>query len=197
MRPYFLYFSIITVCSVIISFVATLVTGFPFISCFGYSWFAIVLVILVDALTATVCRLLPKRCANFEKKRFSVSKKEKKFYEKLKIRKWKDFVPEIGQFTGFRKNKLENPQSIEYVERFLMEACYGEIGHFFSFFTGFLIVLLFPVFPGWWYFSVPVAVINLLMNIPSFFILRYNFYKLQVLHARLLKKQARKQKTED
>ena len=193
MIPYILYLSIITVCSVVISVITSLTAGFSFMLAFGYSWLAIVLVVLVDGLTATACRLLPKKCANHQKKFFQVSKKEKSFYEKLKIRKWKDLVPEIGQFTGFRKNKLENPQSVEYVERFLMEACYGEIGHFTSFFTGFLILLLFPLFKGWLYFAIPVAVINLLMNMPSYFILRYNFYKLQVLRTSLLKKQARKQ----
>lgn len=193
MIPYILYLSIITVCSVVISVITSLTAGFSFMLAFGYSWLAIILVVLVDGLTATGCRLLPKKCANYEKKFFSVSKKEKSFYEKLKIRKWKDLVPEIGQFTGFRKNKLENPQSVEYVERFLMEACYGEIGHFTSFFTGFLILLLFPLFSGWLYFAIPVAVINLLMNMPSYFILRYNFYKLQILRTSLLKKHARKQ----
>ena len=191
MIPYILYLGIIAFCSLIISVVATLTTAIPFISCFGYSWMAIVSVILVDAITATACRLLPKKCANHEKKFFTVSKKEKNFYEKLKIHKWKDLVPEIGQFTGFRKNKLENPQSVEYIERFLLEACYGEIGHFTSFFTGFLILLLFPLFEGWLIFSIPVAVINLLMNAPSYFILRYNAYKLEVLRASLLKKQRR------
>ena len=186
-----LYLSIITAFSFIISGVVTLIYDAFFFVVFGYTWLAIVAVILIDGLTATVCRLLPKKCANHEKKIFQVSAKEKKFYEKLKIRKWKDRVPEIGQFTGFRKNKLENPQSVEYIERFLLEACYGEIGHFTSFFTGFLILLLFPLFEGWLIFSIPVAVINLLMNAPSYFILRYNAYKLEVLRASLLKKQRR------
>ena len=158
---------------------------------FGYTWLEIILVMLVDGLTATVCRLLPAKCANHEKKIFQVSAKEKKFYEKLKIRKWKDKVPEIGQFTGFRKNKLENPQSVEYVERFLLEACYGELGHFCSFFTSFLIVLLFPITKYWWAISLPVATIIALMNLPSFFILRYNSYKLEILRKSNLKKQAR------
>ena len=196
MRPYLLYLIIIGICSVIINLIATLITGFSFIFSFGCTWIASLVVVLVDALTATICRLLPKSCADFTKKRFAVSKKEKKFYEKLKIRKWKDFVPEIGQFTGFRKNKLENPQSVEYLERFLTEICYGEIGHFASFFTGFLILLLFPMFSSWWYYALPVAVINLVMNLPSFFILRYNSYKLQILRESLIKKQARNQEKE-
>ena len=186
-----LYLSIITAFSFIISGVVTLIYDAFFFVVFGYTWLAIVAVVLIDGLTATVCRLLPKKCANHEKKIFQVSAKEKKFYEKLKIRKWKDSVPEIGQFTGFRKNKLENPQSVEYVERFLLEACYGEIGHFVSLFSGFLIVLLFFIAEYFWLIALCVAFINALMNLPSFCILRYNSYKLEVLRKSNLKKQAR------
>ncbi len=186
-----LYFSIITVFSFIISGVVALIYDAFFFVVFGYTWLAIVAVVLIDGLTATVCRLLPKKWANHEKKIFQVSAKEKKFYEKLKIRKWKDGVPEIGQFTGFRKNKLENPQSVEYVERFLLEVCYGEIGHFVSLFSGFLIVLLFFIAEYFWLIALCVAFINTLMNLPSFCILRYNSYKLEVLRKSNLKKQAR------
>lgn len=186
-----LYLSIITAFSFIISGVVTLIYDAFFFVVFGYTWLAIVAVILIDGLTATVCRLLPKKCANHEKKIFQVSAKEKKFYEKLKIRKWKDRVPEIGQFTGFRKNKLENPQSVEYLERFLLEACYGEIGHFVSLFSGFLIVLLFFITEYFWLIALCVAFINALMNLPSFCILRYNSYKLEILRKSNLKKQAR------
>lgn len=186
-----LYLSIITAFSFIISGVVTLIYDAFFFVVFGYTWLAIVAVVLIDGLTATVCRLLPKKWANHEKKIFQVSAKEKKFYEKLKIRKWKDKVPEIGQFTGFRKNKLENPQSVEYLERFLLEACYGEIGHFVSLFSGFLIVLLFFIAEYFWLIALCVAFINALMNLPSFCILRYNSYKLEILRKSNLKKQAR------
>ncbi|MBQ8684551.1 MAG: hypothetical protein IJ514_00050 [Clostridia bacterium] len=188
-----LYLAIIAVCSVLIATIASLVFDASFFLLFGYTWLAIVVVMLLDGLTATVCRLLPAKCADHEKKIFQVSAGEKKFYERLKIRKWKDKVPEIGQFTGFRKNKLEDPKSIAYLDRFLLEACYGEIGHFVSLFAGFLILLMFPITEYWWAISVPVAVINALLNLPSFFILRYNSYKLEILRRSNLKKQAREQ----
>ncbi len=186
-----LYLSIITAFSLIIAGAVTLVYGEFFFAVLGYTWVAIIAVMLIDGLTATISRLLPAKCANHEKKIFQVFAREKKFYEKLKIRKWKDKVPEIGQFTGFRKNKLENPQSVEYIERFLLEICYGEIGHFFSLFTGFLIVLLSPIKTYFWCVALPVAFINALMNLPSFFILRYNSYKLEILRKSLLRKRAR------
>ena len=181
MIPYLIYLSIISTASLFIGVSTALIFKVSFFASFGCTWLAILAVVVVDALTATLCRLLPGKCANPEKKVFNVSNKEKRFYEKLKIRKWKDLVPEIGQFTGFRKNQIVDPKSVEYLDRFLAEICYGEIGHIVSVFTGF-----------WISIALSVAVINALMNLPSLFILRYNSYKLKILRKNALKKQAQK-----
>ncbi len=186
-----LYLSIIAVCVAIISTVVTLIYQASFWAVLGFTVLAVVIVILVDILFATLARLQPKKSAQHDKKIFTVSAKEKKFYEKLQIRKWKDRVPEIGHFTGFRKNKIVDPKSVEYLDRFLLEICYGEIGHFYCLFGGFLILLLFPLTPMWLAISIPVAIINIFLNLPSIFILRYNSYKLEILRTANLKKQAR------
>ena len=174
----------------IVAAVVCLFGKLAFFSALGCTAFAVIIVVLVDGLTATVSRLLPASFANSQKKIFTVSKKEKLFYEKLKIRKWKDKIPEIGHFTGFRKNKIVDPKSVEYVERFLMEACYGEIGHFTSCITGFFTLLFFPLSPYWLAVAIPVAVANVFLNLPSLFILRYNSYKLEILKKNNLKRNA-------
>lgn len=188
-----LYLVIIALAVLTIAAVVALAAATAFFPVLGWTALATVVVMLVDALTATICRLLPAKCANPEKKIFQVSAKEKKFYEKLKIRKWKDRVPEIGQFTGFRKNKIVDPKSVEYLDRFLLEACYGEIGHITSCITSYLILLLFPLYKLWFAVAIPVATVSLLLNLPSFCILRYNSYKLRVLRDSNLKKQRRQQ----
>lgn len=190
-----LYLSIITICVSIIATLVTLIYNADFLPVLGYTALAVVAVILVDIIIATIARLLPKKCANHEKKVYVVPAGEKKFYEKLKIRKWKDYVPEIGHFTGFRKNKIADPKSVEYLDRFLLEICYGEIGHFFSLFFGFAILLMFPLTEMWWAISIPVAIINVLLNLPSLFILRYNSYKLEILRKSTIKKQSREKKS--
>ncbi len=192
-----LYLSIISVCALLIACFVSLAYGYGYFSMLGYTALAIVIVILIDGLVATVCRLLPARCADETKKIYAVGQKEKKFYEKLKIRSWKDKIPEIGHFTGFRKNKIVDPKSVEYLNRFLLEACYGELGHFFSVFAGFLILLLFPLTDAWLAISIPVSIINAILNLPSLFILRYNSYKLRILRNSNLKKQAREKKAHD
>ena len=160
-----LYLTIIAGCVAVISAIVSLTAKMNFLYVLGITSLAVVLVIVVDSLIATIARLLPKACANHEKKVFVVGAKEKKFYEKLKIRKWKDKVPEIGHFTGFRKNKIADPKSVEYLDRFLLEACYGEIGHFFCVFGGFLIMLLFPISKIWIPVCIPVCIVNIFLNL--------------------------------
>lgn len=140
-------------------------------------------VIAIDAITATIVRLLPNKWFNPFYKRFKVFKWEKNFYHKLGIKKWKDLVPEIGHFTGFRKNKVKEPDNNEYIYRYLMEACYGRVGHYASFYTGFLIIFLFPL-KYWNCIGLPVAIVNVIMNAMSWTILRYNTPKLIAVYKR-------------
>ena len=192
-----LYLLIIFGCSLIVAASVALWSGQNFILLFGLVAIGVVFEILVDGLVATIARLMPAKFADHTKKIYQVSAKEKKFYEKLKIRLWKDKIPEIGHFTGFRKNKLTDPQSVEYVERFLLESCYGELGHFFSLFLGFTVLLLYPLSDVWFALAIPVAIVNFFLNLPSLLVLRYNSYKLSVLRKSLLKKQQRAKKTEE
>ncbi len=190
-----LYLWIISVCSCIIAAIVSICYTENYFLTLGLVALAVVIEILIDAMVATIARLLPKKCADYNLKIYRVYAKEKQFYEKLKIRLWKDRIPEIGHFTGFRKNKLVDPKSVEYVERFLMESCYGEIGHFFSLPLGFLVMLLFPISHTWIAISIPVAIVNFFLNVPTIFVLRYNSYKLVILRNSNLKKRAR-EKTE-
>ncbi len=191
-----LYMCIIAVAVAAIALVVALIASVGYIEIVSFTALAAIAVIFLDGITAALCRVLPAKLANPEKKIFHVSPKEKKFYEKLKIRKWKDKVPEIGQFTGFRKNKLGDPKSLEYLDRFLLESSYGEIGHIVSCITSFLILLLFPLHRLWLAMAIPVAIVSALLNIPSFMILRYNSYKLRVLRDSTAKKLRRAQTQE-
>ena len=192
-----LYLLIIFGCSLVVAASVALWSGQSFLLLFGLVAIGVVFEILVDGLVATIARLMPAKLADHTKKIYQVSAKEKKFYEKLKIRLWKDKIPEIGHFTGFRKNKLAEPQSVDYVERFLLESCYGELGHFFSLFLGFTVLLLYPLSDVWFALAIPVAIVNFFLNLPSLLVLRYNSYKLSVLRKSLLKKQQRAKKSEE
>lgn len=190
-----LYLWIIFGCSLVIAASVALWSGQNFLLLFALVCVGVVFEILVDGLMATIARLLPAKCADYTKRAYQVRVEEKKFYEKLKIRKWKDKIPEIGHFTGFRKNKLMNPQSVEYVDRFLLESCYGELGHFLALFAGFAVLLLKPLSSVWVALAIPVAIVNFFLNVLPIFTLRYNSYKLVVLKKSLLKKKERTEKS--
>lgn len=145
------------------------------------------IVIAIDGLIAFIVRwLLPQRWFSHEKTFFIVRKKEKVFYEKIKIKKWKDLVPEWGSLTGFRKNKIREPNNNDYVIRYIVEANYGLTLHFFSIFAGIALLFIYPPFDL--NVALPVAIVNAILNFMPFAILRYNLSKLHVLYKFNLKK---------
>ncbi len=142
---------------------------------------------LIDAIVALIGRRLPKKWMDPNKKFFCPDKKRLQFYEKLGVKKWKDKVPELGGFTDFHKNKLSDPWNNEYVERYMLEACYGVVIHFFSPFFGFLIILLdYKMYTGWsWMWltiMLPVALVNAVLIFAPTIILKYHIPKLKMLY---------------
>ncbi len=135
-----------------------------------------VAVILVDAIVAFLIRRLPNRLFSSQSRISDVSKRECALYNRLGVRRWREKVPELGMFTGFHKNKVSEPDSIEYVKRYILEANYGAVIHFASVPLGFLIILIRP--SAALYVGIPVAIVNAVLNLLPAFILRYNLPKL-------------------
>ena len=157
---------------------------------FWYIVLAVVLttisVIAVSGFVATLVRqVLPEKW--FNEMDIKVSKKEMRFYEKLGVKKWKDLVPELGFFTGFRKNKIANPKSIEYVDRYILEINYGIYVHFVSIFASFLIVFIYPL-KYCLMFGIPVAIVSVILHLMPLFTLRYNLPKLKAIKKMLINK---------
>ena len=148
----------------------------------------VVAIIAWDGLWAfLIRRALPRSWFMPGKKIFEVSKGEHKLYNKLKIKSWKDKVPELGGFTGFHKNELKSSQSAEYLARFIMETNFGVIIHLENAILGFAICFI-PLCsaPSIW---IPIFAVNFVLSMLPVFILRYTAYTLN----RLYKKQAQKE----
>ena len=113
---------------------------------------------------------------------FTVSAKERKFYTKLKIKKWKDLVPELGLFTGFSKSEIKDSDDPEYLGRFLIESNYGVIIHIANAVLGFVIAFI-PICssPSIW---IPIYVVNFVLSILPVAILRYTSHTLAKLYQR-------------
>lgn len=154
----------------------------------------VIIVIIIDAIVATVIRKMPEKYFDYHKKIFNTTKFELKFYKLIGVKKWKEHVPELGMFTGFRKNKIANPKDPAYLARYILEACYGIIIHFWSVPASFLIMLFdFKMYTGnsnlWLCVAMPVAIVNAILIVLPAFILKYNLPKLVRLYEISIKKE--------
>ena len=149
----------------------------------------------LDGLLAFVINKMPNRWFGVENRLYRVSEREKTLYKKLKVRLWKDKVWELGGLGGFSKKALLSPDDPAYIERFIIECNKGVLTHRLSYPIGFLAMLTLP---GVCAFSIalPVATVNLFLNILPTLALRYNTPKLKSMLQRLQRKALKKQTLE-
>ena len=127
--------------------------------------YLIICVIIIDAIVAIIIRKLPEKHFDYHKKVFQNNERQKKFYKFIKVSKWKEKVPELGMFTGLRKKKIDNPNDPSYLNKFILEACYGVIIHYVTFPASFLVILCdFKMYGGgsnlFLTIGLPVAIVN-------------------------------------
>ncbi len=164
------------------------------------SWYYIIIAVIwctalqfaLDGLIAILINKMPNRWFGVENRLFFVSEREKTLYKKLKVRLWKDKVWELGGLGGFSKKFLREPDNPQYIERFIIECNKGVATHRLSYPVGFLAMLTVT---GVCAFSIalPVALVNLFLNILPTLALRYNTPKLRSILQRLNRKARRKQ----
>lgn len=160
-----------------------------------------IIAILLDALVALIIRKMPEKYFQKDKGIFRTTEKEMKFYNFIKVQKWKDYVPELGSFTGFHKNKVANPFDNEYIARFILEARYGIAIHFYSVPVSFLLILLdWKMYIGqsniWLTIALPVAIINAILIVLPAFVLKHNLPRLLRIYNNNIDLQRRKAERE-
>lgn len=149
----------------------------------------IIFQVVVDGAFAIFGRLLPSSLFSPKSSFYNVPNFERKFYEFIKIRKWKDKVLELGGISGFSKSKITDGKNTEYLYKFIEESNRGIVIHFLGVFVGFLLMLVFPKQFAMC-ISFPIAVVNAILNILPIFVLRYNVPKLKVAYNRACKQTA-------
>ncbi len=131
-----------------------------------------------DGIIATfIRRALPNKWYDYKVEWRKVSQKECKFYDALHIKAWKDKVLELGVFTSFSKKKIENPRSREYLEQFILECNYGWSIHLWNAVLGFALIFVYPK-AFWLPVMLPACIINFVLGMLPFMILRYNLPRL-------------------
>ncbi len=159
------------------------------------TWYNIIILVVVctalqfalDGIIAIIINKMPDKLFGADNSLYNVSEFEKNLYKNLKVRNWKDKVWELGGLGGFSKKNLANPNSPEYIEKFIIECNKGVLTHRLSYPIGFLPMLFIPNICAF-SIALPVAMVNLFLNILPTLILRYNTPKLQAMLKRLNRK---------
>lgn len=108
-----------------------------------------------------------------------------KWYQrKLKIKSWKDRLPQKVPEGGFSKEHLDGV-SVEYLNQFILETCRGEWIHFSNALLGILFLLFAPPL-----FKIPCALLIFLGHLPYVAIQRYNRFRLVRYRDRLVRQSA-------
>ena len=168
----------------------------------NYSWYVYVLAVagaamaavIVDGLTAWIIRSLPEKLFRYETRLRRITGRKLRLFKALKVKKWKEKVPELGMFTNFRKNKLADPRSPGYVARYILEACYGIVIHYASVPASFLILLPAALIMRdglniCLCVALPAAVVNAILIVLPAFVLESNLPALVRVYERLVNKE--------
>lgn len=155
-------------------------------------WYFVILLVTVctavqfalDGMVAILINKLPDNWFGVDNPWFRVSETEKRLYKKWKVRKWKDKIWELGGLGGFSKKNLAQPGSPAYIEKFIVECNKGVLTHRLSYPIGFLPMLLIPNICALT-IALPVAMVNLFLNILPTIALRYNTPKLKTILQRM------------
>ena len=107
-----------------------------------------------------------------------------KWYQKhLKIKKWKDRLPQHIGKEGFSKKNFTTV-SLGYIDDFILETCRGEWDHSRNCIYGLISLAISPPIVGFVF-----LLITLLLNVPFIIIQRYNRFRLQALRQKVLKQE--------
>ena len=182
-----LYLSVIGIAMLLIS-IANILFGIA-------SWYYVIIAVVwctalqfaLDGGIALLINKLPDKWFGVENRLYHVSESEKKLYKKLKVRLWKDKVWELGGLGGFSKKEFLDPNNPAYIEKFIIECNKGVLTHRLSYPIGFLAMLTLPNTCAFT-IAIPVAIVNLFLNILPTLALRYNTPMLKNALRRLKRK---------
>ncbi|MBQ9746660.1 MAG: hypothetical protein IJW21_07525 [Clostridia bacterium] len=141
----------------------------------------------LDGIIALLINKMPDRYFGTDNPMYRVSEAEKKFYKKIKVRLWKDKIWELGGLGGFSKKNLKAPDDPAYIEKFIIECNKGVLTHRLSYPVGFLAMLTLPSACAFTV-ALPIAAVNLFLNVLPTLALRYNTPMLHSVLKRLKKK---------
>ena len=126
---------------------------------------------------------------NHRRRFYRVSEREMKFYRKIRLPMWKDYLPQHN--TDFDKRHLPRNFDMEYLRRYIFVTCRSEVIHYVIGIVGFLSVTLSRLSEDvelWRDIYTLMASLDAIGNMPFAMIQRYNRYRLERLASRMQQK---------
>lgn len=156
------------------------------------AWYEILISVLLctalqfalDGMLALLINKLPDRWFGVDNPLYAVSDAERRLYKRLRVKFWKDKVWELGGLGGFSKKHFTSPSDPAYIERFIIECNKGVLTHRLSYPVGFLAMLALRGRDALT-IALPVAIVNMYLNILPTLVLRYNTPKLRAILNRM------------
>ena len=183
-----LYLSIIGIAMAVISIVNIALGVAPWYYVIAAVVWCTALQFALDGFWAIVINKMPNKWFGVDNPLYHVSEWERELYKRLKVRRWKDKVWELGGLGGFSKKVFREPSNPAYIERFIIECNKGVLTHRLSYPVGFLAMLTLPNACAF-AIALPVAIINLFLNILPTLALRYNTPMLKAALKRLKRRE--------
>ena len=149
---------------------------------------------ICDLLFAFLIKSLPRKWFNPRRRIFRAGRCETRFYEFLRINKWKDKIPEVGKLVGYDKTKVGD-LSAANLKMFLTETAYAEVIHYFCLLSGVIVSIVYFLLPipqiqgFFWTVILPCSLVNFFLNLPPIFIQRHNRPRLIRIYDLLVKKE--------
>lgn len=159
---------------------------------------AVGLMFSIDAIVAIAIHEIPKlffkdfmsktKFYNANNFPFKIYKFERNFYEKIGIRRWKDLLPNK---MGMRKDHLEDKNDLNYLNMFIIEGCRAEFMHLLSAIFSIMPIFLIP----FKYFGIimPVAIVNIILQLLPVIVQRYNRPKIMIVQKRIIRQQTKEE----
>ena len=144
----------------------------------------VVIFLFWNLIVCCACKMLGNEYFDYKKYMYKIKYWEDKgnLYNKwLKIKAWKDRLPQYISKNGFSKKNF-NSLSLEYIDRFILETCRAEWAHRNCILIVFLMILINKFVTG-----LIFSLIVMFIHFPYICIQRYNRIRLIKIREKILK----------
>lgn len=146
-----------------------------FLRCIGY-------LAVVGVANFLLGRVLPKKWFRWDRFPYRPVPGEGKLYERLGIRRWKDYLPDMSRILPrvMPSKRLPSVLTGPALERMLQETCVAEFIHVLLILPALYCAWLWPGAGGW-----TVFLLYAVLNLPFVMVQRYNRPKLARIASKL------------